>query len=57
MTLNKKFSALTMLYAANVLDGGRTIDEVPEALRDDVTAMLKNDDGTTTTDTPSTPAA
>lgn len=57
MTLNKKFSALTMLYAANVLDGGRTIDEVPEVLRDDVTAMLKNDDGTATTDTPSTPAA
>lgn len=57
MTLNKKFSALTMLYAANVLDGGRTLDEVPEVLRDDVTAMLKNDDGTATTDTPSTPAA
>jgi len=42
-----KFTALTMLYAANVLDGGRTIDEVPELLRDDVSKILtssKNDE-------------
>lgn len=55
--LNFKFSALAAIYAANVLDGGRTLDEVPEVLRDDVAGILKNDDGTATTDTPSTPAA
>lgn len=47
MALNKKFSALTMLYAANVLDGGRTLEEVPEVLRDDVAGILKNDEDAT----------
>ncbi|WP_203648871.1 CD1375 family protein [Secundilactobacillus yichangensis] len=57
MTLNKKFSALTMLYAANVLDGGRTLDEVPEVLRDDVAGILKNDDSADSTTASTTPAA
>ncbi|WP_333604093.1 CD1375 family protein [Lactobacillus acetotolerans] len=57
MTLNKKFSALTMLYAANVLDGGRTLDEVPEVLRDDVADILKNDDSADSATASSTPAA
>ncbi|GAX05476.1 hypothetical protein IWT25_00782 [Secundilactobacillus pentosiphilus] len=57
MTLNKKFSALTMLYAANVLDGGRTLDEVPEVLRDDVAGILKNDDSAEFAEPSSTPAA
>ncbi len=57
MTLNKKFSALTMLYAANVLDGGRTLDEVPEVLRDDVAGILKNDESTDSTASSTTPAA
>ncbi|WP_191978902.1 hypothetical protein [Levilactobacillus brevis] len=30
--LNFKFSALAAIYAANVLDGGRTIEEVPSLL-------------------------
>lgn len=57
MTLNKKFSALTMLYAANVLDGGRTLEEVPEVLRDDVAGILKNDESTDSTASSTTPAA
>lgn len=57
MTLNKKFSALTMLYAANVLDGGRTLEEVPEVLRDDVAGILKNDDSAESAEPSSTPAA
>jgi len=55
--MTKKFSALIMLYAANVLDGGRTVDEVPEMIRADVQAALdssKNDSGT---DSSTTPAA
>lgn len=46
--MKKKFSALTMLYAANVLDGGRTIEEVPEVIRADVQGIIdgsKNDSG------------
>lgn len=38
--LNFKFPALAALYAANVLDGGRTIDEVPEVIRPQVEAIL-----------------
>lgn len=50
--MTKKFSALIMLYAANVLDGGRTVDEVPEMIRADVQSALsasKNDSGTDST--------
>jgi hypothetical protein len=45
--LNFKFSALSALYAANVLDGGRKIEEVPEVIRPQVQKILdtaKNDD-------------
>lgn len=38
--LNFKFSALAAIYAANVLDGGRTIEEVPAYLQDDVKNVL-----------------
>lgn len=38
--LDFKFNSLAALYAANVLDGGRTIDEVPAALRPQVEKIL-----------------
>jgi hypothetical protein len=38
--LNFKFSALSALYAANVLDGGRKIEEVPEVIRPQVQKIL-----------------
>lgn len=38
--LDKKFSALSALYAANVLDGGRTIEEVPAVIRPQVQEIL-----------------
>lgn len=38
--LDKKFSALSALYAANVLDGGRTIEEVPAIIRPQVQEIL-----------------
>ncbi|QPI89340.1 hypothetical protein I3F57_06235 [Lacticaseibacillus paracasei subsp. tolerans] len=47
--LNFKFSALAALYAANVLDGGRTIDEVPAVIRPQVQTILdtaKKEDAT-----------
>lgn len=47
--LDKKFSALSALYAANVLDGGRTIEEVPAVIRPQVQEILddsKKEDAT-----------
>ncbi|WP_054645445.1 hypothetical protein [Secundilactobacillus oryzae] len=38
--MNKKFSALTMLYVANVLDGGRTVEECPAVLQADIQSIL-----------------
>jgi len=35
-----KMSSLAALYAANVLDGGRTIDEVPAVIRPQVAKIL-----------------
>lgn len=46
--MNRKFSALTMLYVANVLDGGRTVEECPTILQADIQTILsdtKNADG------------
>ncbi|MFC6275589.1 hypothetical protein ACFQET_08695 [Levilactobacillus tangyuanensis] len=48
--LNFKFSALSAIYAANVLDGGRTIDEVPTYLQDDVKNVLGSAKNSTSTD-------
>lgn len=55
--LNFKFSALSAIYAANVLDGGRTIDEVPSYLQDDVKQILGSAKNSGSTDTGSTPQA
>ena len=38
--LNFKMGSLAALYAANVLDGGRTIDEVPAIIRPQVAKIL-----------------
>lgn len=38
--LKYKLSSLAALYAANVLDGGRTIDEVPAIIRPEVEKIL-----------------
>jgi len=35
-----KFSSLAAIYAANVLDGGRTIEEVPAIIRPQVEKIL-----------------
>ncbi|WP_193312184.1 CD1375 family protein [Schleiferilactobacillus harbinensis] len=44
--LNFKFPALAALYAANVLDGNRTIDTVPEILRADVQTLIDQESTT-----------
>ena len=38
--LNFKFNSLAAIYAANVLDGGRTLEEVPAAIRPQVEKIL-----------------
>lgn len=55
--LNFKFSALAAIYAANVLDGGRTIEEVPAYLQDDVKNVLGSAKNSTSTDSSTTPVA
>lgn len=50
--LNFKFTALVAIYAANVLDGGRTIDEVPAALQPQVKEILGNSTSTADDTTP-----
>lgn len=55
--LNFKFLALAAIYAANVLDGGRTIEEVPAYLQDDVKNVLGSAKNSTSTDSSSTPVA
>jgi len=55
--LNFKFSALSAIYAANVLDGGRTIDEVPVYLQEDVKDILGSAKNSGSTDTSTTPQA
>lgn len=55
--LNFKFSALAAIYAANVLDGGRTIEEVPAYLQEDVKDILGSAKNSTSTDTSTTPQA
>ena len=57
--LNFKMSSLAALYAANVLDGGRTIDEVPAIIRPEVEKILgvSASTGTSTSTDTSTPQA
>lgn len=37
-----EFSALKMLYATHVIEGKRTIESVPEILREDVAEIVTN---------------
>ena len=57
--LKFKMSSLAALYAANVLDGGRTIDEVPAIIRPEVEKILgvSASTGTSTGTDTSTPQA
>ncbi|MCC6100523.1 MAG: hypothetical protein LIV28_03190 [Lactobacillus sp.] len=47
--LDKKYCTASILFAANVVDGGRTIDEVPAPFKTDVQALLKTDESAQTT--------
>lgn len=38
--MNTKFSSLAAIYAANVLDGGRTLEEIPAVIRPTVEQIL-----------------
>jgi len=57
--LNFKMGSLAALYAANVLDGGRTINEVPAVIRPQVEKILgvSASTGTSTGTDTSTPQA
>lgn len=57
--LNFKLNSLAAIYAANVLDGGRTIDEVPAVIRPQVEKILgvSASAGTSTGTDTSTPQA
>lgn len=39
--LNKNYSTPVLLFAANVIDGGKKIDEVPAMFKDDVAELIK----------------
>ncbi|GEP72050.1 hypothetical protein FD12_GL001375 [Lentilactobacillus rapi DSM 19907 = JCM 15042] len=39
--LNKNYSTPVLLFAANVIDGGKKIEEVPAMFKDDVAALIK----------------
>ena len=47
--LKFKMGSLAALYAANVLDGGRTIDEVPAVIRPQVEKILGVSEDTSST--------
>lgn len=42
MMLNKDYSTATILMAANVLDGGKALDKVPEIFKPDVVELMKS---------------
>lgn len=52
-----KFSSLAAIYASFVLDGDRTIEQVPDVLRDQVSGILGVAKNSTSTDSSSTPVA
>ena len=45
-----KFSSLAAIYASFILDGDRTIDQVPDVLRDQVNGILGVAKNSTSTD-------
>lgn len=40
--LDKNFSTLALLFASNVLDGGKDIEKVPEQLKGEVKELVKS---------------
>lgn len=40
--LSKDYSTATILMAANVLDGGKPLDKVPEAYKSDVVELMNS---------------
>lgn len=47
--LNKNYTTAVILFAANVIDGGKKIDEVPASFKNDVQDLIKTVAGDTTT--------
>ncbi|MGJ3848156.1 CD1375 family protein [Levilactobacillus brevis] len=52
-----EFSALAQIYAQAIMDGTRSIEEVPAYLQDDVKNVLGSAKNSTSTDSSSTPVA
>ncbi len=40
--LKKNYSTLALLFASNVLDGGKDIEKVPDLLKEDVKDLIKS---------------
>lgn len=40
--LKKNYSTLALLFASNVLDGGKDIEKVPDQLKNDVKELVKS---------------
>lgn len=48
--LKKNYSTLALLFASNVLDGGKDIDKVPTQLKNEVKELIKSLEADTETD-------
>lgn len=55
--LTKNYSTATILFAANVIDGGKKLDEVPASFKADVSELVKTLAGNASTTQTSQPAA
>ena len=48
--LKKNYSTLALLFASNVLDGGKDIEKVPTQLKNEVKELIKSLEADTETD-------
>lgn len=48
--LKKNYSTLALLFASNVLDGGKDIEKVPAQLKNEVKELIKSLEADTETD-------
>ncbi|MCT3399672.1 hypothetical protein [Lentilactobacillus hilgardii] len=48
--LNKNYSTLALLFASNVLDGGKDIEKVPTQLKNEVKELIKSLEADTETE-------
>lgn len=48
--LKKNYSTLALLFASNVLDGGKDIEKVPDQLKNEVKELIKSLEADTETD-------